>query len=97
MSTEEKFSDEEKLYTHYHELKFEAHYGPVSNIIAQIASFREAEAHMKILRHWFPVLRSAVPVLFFREAAEMFRLNHLERMLVLREILSSCYKYSLTS
>lgn len=71
----ELFSDEEDLELRYHNIRSQLQYSLGFDLISQSASFRQAQAHGKSFRHWFPSVKYSVAALCSGEAAAIISLN----------------------
>lgn len=94
---DEQFSDEEEPDYYYHDFRSEAPYGFVSDLIPQSASFRQVQAHVKSVCHYFLAVQDVVLHLSSGEAAVIVRLNALDGPQGLRDVLASTFAYPIAS
>jgi hypothetical protein len=86
--------DEAEPIRFYHKIRCKSQFALISDFIADSASFRQAARHIRSIRLRFPGFRNNMLPPCLGEAAEIVRLNALDGLQALREILNSCVVFA---
>jgi hypothetical protein len=86
---------DEEPTRYFHTIRSTVQYGLISDWFGQRANFRQVEAHICSLRQWLPGIKEDFDAVCSGEASAKIRLHEQDGLQSLREVLSSCYAYSL--